>query len=62
MLHSKDIILTIQELESIYAEELADGAPFTDLNAIWEKIKALKKQLLFAETIENNLFPHNNSL
>jgi hypothetical protein len=62
MLNSKDIILAIQELESIYADELADGAPFTDLSAIWEKIKAQKKQLTFAEIIESNSFVRNNLL
>jgi hypothetical protein len=56
MLHSKDIMLAIQELESIYADELADGAPFTELNSIWGKIKALKKQLIFTEIIENSIF------
>lgn len=55
----------IQRLETSYADKLANEVNCFELNAIWEKIKILKKQLLFLQTADcdvETVVPANRQL
>lgn len=49
----EEIELEIGVLETLYADAFGDNASATDLDAIWQKIKALRKEAVMKETFQS---------